>query len=539
MVTWPSETQALALQELDHVRVFVGLSNAAVRAITARVGDLNNRYQHFASITAPTLLQSMNTARVIVTAYQAADPSTGAAEVQEVSRRLEPLETAQVGAMWRISRRLVMLSNGTPWADTLSFDVDPSAPPPPQPQFPPLPPGWAIAQQQPQAPSAPKHKFSTYLDQTDETEFQEADATTLRGWNANFIADAQVKPPRQERASPLQLAAMHHKVVTLGRSPYANFATLLPYEERVSRRNKFSVPYVVHGEYRVKEQPGPASFTEWIGCFRIFKTIMRSLGQCTGSALIAYEQKIEQLNRDYPECWGLIYAAEDTMRAEELPLILERIHDLLAAQPQALPRLWNPNAPWSAVILSASEGGVVGDIAGAPKDYWEEHVIIPANRWLARGCPGAAESSAPDLQLARSLLPGGQGRSLGPGGGASDRRVRSPKRERSSSTQGGGRGRGKKRRAPKKTKGQKKRRETDRAEKDAARQANQYTSKEKGTGKGKSKGEQICFGFSKGYGPCASASPGSACKEGRKHACHVCGGNHSAKTKGCKPKGPG
>ena len=56
-----------------------------------------------------------------------------------------------------------------------------------------------------QAPTTPKHKFSAYLDQTDETEFQEADATTLRGWHAAFIADAQVKPPRQERASPLQL----------------------------------------------------------------------------------------------------------------------------------------------------------------------------------------------------------------------------------------------------------------------------------------------------------------------------------------------
>ena len=117
-----------------------------------------------------------------------------------------------------------------------------------------------------------------------------------------------------------------------------------------------------------------------------------------------------------------------------------------------------------------------------------------------------------------------------------DRRVRSPKRERSSSSQGG-RGRGKKRRGPKKTKGQRRRAENDRAEKDAARQANQNTSKEKG--KGKSKGEQICIGFSKGYGPCASASPGSPCKEGRKHACHVCGGNQSAKSKGCKPKVPG
>ena len=83
---------------------------------------------------------------------------------------------------------------------------------------PPLPPG------NPQLPlanalAAPKHKFSGFLDQADETEFQEADMQQVQRWHQDFIADAQVKPPRQERASALQLSAMHHKVVTLRRSP--------------------------------------------------------------------------------------------------------------------------------------------------------------------------------------------------------------------------------------------------------------------------------------------------------------------------------
>ena len=124
------------------------------------------------------------------------------------------------------------------------------------------------------------------------------------------------------------------------------------------------------------------------------------------------------------------------------------------------------------------------------------------------------------------------------GPGVSDHKGRSPtKRERSSSSRGG-RGKGKKRRGPKKTKGQKRRAENDRAEKEALRQAKQTSLKDTGnSGKGKGKGEQVCFGFSKGYGPCATAKPGSTCKDGRKHVCHVCGGNHSAKAKGCKEKG--
>ena len=76
--------------------------------------------------------------------------------------------------------------------------------------------------------------------------------------------------------------------------------------------------------------------------------------------MVAYERKIEQLNRDYPECWGLIYAAEDTMRAEELPLILERLQDHVATGPPVMPRLWDPNTPWSAVILTPRRPRTIG-----------------------------------------------------------------------------------------------------------------------------------------------------------------------------------
>ena len=74
-VVWPNEAQAAALLTLDHVRVFVGLNNKPVRAISARVGDLNDRYQNLAAITGPTLAQAMASGIVIETPYQAANPS--------------------------------------------------------------------------------------------------------------------------------------------------------------------------------------------------------------------------------------------------------------------------------------------------------------------------------------------------------------------------------------------------------------------------------------------------------------------------------
>ena len=93
------------------------------------------------------------------------------------------------------------------------------------------------------------------------------------------------------------------------------------------------------------------------------------------------------------------------MRMEEFPLILERLQDLATASPNGPPRLWDPNAPWSALILEPPESPA----------YWTEHVITPANPWIARGCPGAAKSNAPDLQLAASTAPFSQRSVLGSG----------------------------------------------------------------------------------------------------------------------------
>ena len=58
-VPWPTETQAQNFNTLDNIRVFVGLTNAALRSVQARVGDLNNQYTLLASISADALNQSM------------------------------------------------------------------------------------------------------------------------------------------------------------------------------------------------------------------------------------------------------------------------------------------------------------------------------------------------------------------------------------------------------------------------------------------------------------------------------------------------
>ena len=531
VVLWPTEDAARAFPNLAGVVTQQGLGAAVIRGISVRLGSLANSIPAMAQVPGDVLYRTCGVALVITTQGVpgiAAVGSPGAdgyvAEVPplpECNRNLTPIEVAQVGSVWRICRRIVFMHNGKSWLETEALDVDPMVEPPPP-----------ATQQQlqqwfpPQAPAAlPKHKFSAFLDQGDETEFLEAENVVVQGWHANFVADAQVRPPRQERASTLQLSAMFHKVVTLGRSPYANFATLCPYEEKMTRYNKFAVDYVVNGEHRIKEQPGPASFSEWIGCFRIFCTIMRSLHQGIFAALVAYERRIEQLNRDYPDCWGLIYLAEDTMRMEEFPLILERLTMRAQQSPAYPPSLWDPNAPWSAVILEAAEN----------PSYWAENVVVPANRWLASGRAGRAEQLHPDTRLARRLLPGGTG-ALITTGNHSRKRGRSRSMTPEKRKRSGSRKRQAKKRKSKRGRSPPPPRERSQKRKSARKERSRSRGREP-DGPRKSLDSQICFAFSKRFGKCAKAKEGSKCDSGRKHACHVCGGNHAAKDKGCKPAG--
>ena len=85
------------------------------------------------------------------------------------------------------------------------------------------------------------------------------------------------------------------------------------------------------------------------------------------------------------------------MGSEELSLIKARLESEAAKNPQDPPTLWDPAQPWSAVFLRAA----------TEDTYWNTHVINPANRWLAKGRPGSAESAAPDAAAARGIVPDG------------------------------------------------------------------------------------------------------------------------------------
>ena len=83
------------------------------------------------------------------------------------------------------------------------------------------------------------------------------------------------------------------------------------------------------------------------------------------------------------------------MRAEEMEIVRAKLHQrALAGNP---PTLWDAHAPWSAVFF----------FAATDETYWRQHVIDPANLWIARGRPGASTKALPDAAAAEGHLPGG------------------------------------------------------------------------------------------------------------------------------------
>ena len=101
------------LEDLDEVRQFAQLPAGALRGVTTRLGDHNNRTGALASRSVDSLTRAMAVAQVISQAHQA--PQAGpprVAEVPEIVRRLDPIETAQVGVTWGIAGALCSCGMG-------------------------------------------------------------------------------------------------------------------------------------------------------------------------------------------------------------------------------------------------------------------------------------------------------------------------------------------------------------------------------------------------------------------------------------------
>lgn len=148
--------------------------------------------------------------------------------------------------------------------------------------------------------------------------------TTSRPWQLYHrtfcpIASPKLRSTLETCYLQARLSALHRKVFMLNQPPHADFSVFTLYNKRFLKAMKYRtfLP-TMEGGYISREVPGPASYSQWLGCFRVWKTAVVMLKVIDLALLQRYETHIENLVKLLPGCWHLIANADDRGRSEHM-----------------------------------------------------------------------------------------------------------------------------------------------------------------------------------------------------------------------------
>ena len=477
MAFFPTEEEARNFKTIDAIIKWVGLIVLVVPAIEKHTGAFADLPRNMALLPPIVIKEAVKVAKLT---------EAGA------ERLLTPVEAAQIGFVWRITRRKLS-ENWASWVGIDPFEDTGGAATPPR-----------KAEETPTS-NVKKLKMAHVLDQGDESEFTVADGGHINKWFHNFVAIMHGQPDEEETPTNEQLSALNVRVAVQLGSPFADFAVFTPYARKTSRAHRFTACLPQRDGSWLTEIPGPSNFQAWLYCWRVFRVACLMLKVAHVMPLDRYQRKIEKLALQWPTAWHLVCPAEDKCRFEHFNRLKSRIEfDIALGRPA--PPMWDAGSPWSAIFLKAAEDD---------ESYWDDNIRHPAMSWLAHGSRGAPK--AREHQVAEATLAGGAA-ALAPetsaplgavstwGQGTSSKaRVRRNKRERST--------------AP-----------PNEVKKEAGTPPAKKP-KDKGEGKGgKSRarhlvdqaGTQLCFSWNFGGGTCGELAAGSPCPAGRAHKCTTC-----------------
>ena len=191
---------------------------------------------------------------------------------------LTAIQAAQVGLVWKLARRLMFVRGGGQWDDWTEEDP------------------WKTSSSHPSsterttAPIDSKKdtkertlKFTQVLDQGDDGEFEVLNEEDKMGLLQKFINTTGALPEEEEEPTIEQLSALRKKL-SLGKPPYCDFGVFVPFGRKALRASKYRtwIPTLS------KELPGPANFTQWRACYRVFTTAMIMLQESSLAPLHAY-----------------------------------------------------------------------------------------------------------------------------------------------------------------------------------------------------------------------------------------------------------
>jgi hypothetical protein len=221
---------------------------------------------------------------------------------------------------------------------------------------------------------ARKVKVAHVLDPSDNSDLPPPGPDQLEFWFSNYKQVKGGEPLVDREPTGDQIAAMHSRVVVHKMEPYGDFSLLTPHGKRFAKEMKFSswVP-MEDGTWQHVLLPGPANFSIWTSCWRVYECILIMLRDvdaqgctqmvATPNALECYYEAFALLCRENPEAWHLCVVAEDRCRSEHFP----RTWRKLAAKFGHAPT-------WSQVFEDAA----------ADDKFWDREVRRPAISDLLR-----------------------------------------------------------------------------------------------------------------------------------------------------------
>eukprot|EP00435_Cladocopium_sp_Y103_P025911 s2755_g6.t1 len=413
---------------------------------------------------------------------------------------LTPMQATQVGLVWRLARRVMAAQSNVSEAEFVDIDPwlegDTRA-------------GGDGSRSEPtpgrQSGGVKERvlKMSSLIDQQDESELLPPSSSDVDRWYQSYIVTMGSPPDESEEPTPSQLAALHKKVFIENRPPYCDFSVWTPFERRMSRIQKCRIYTPLgDGTYLQKDLPGPGSYTAWKASWNVFRAACIMLNICSMASLEAYSKQVEKLTTQWPRCWGLIYCAEDSARAERLEKWRRRL-TIEAAQNRQTPRDWDPLRPWSCIFIQVA----------ADMEFWAEKVHHPAAAWTAAGGRGAP-TVATEAAVLDVIQGGPRALQQDAEGGHANQDGRRTQANRD-------------RRAAKRKRLAAEREELTRYRSSTTTSNAKGGGTQKGKGTGKSKdqsGLELCFSWAAGKGHCADVPPGGECKGPTKrvHKCRIC-----------------
>lgn len=266
-------------------------------------------------------------------------------------------------------------------------------------------------------------------------------------------------------------------------------------DEDLYTSGRWELPVPRHTRPRFLSSVVP--FAEGVS-WRVFRCCAIMLNIINLAALELYYRHIEKLVVQYPQCWSLIYVAEDLARAERLEKHRRRL-TIEAARGRQVPPDWDEQDPWSCVFTE-----LVKDTT-----YWADRVHHPAAAWIASGSKGVPKVASEEAVITH--LPG-----------IEDNMEPEVEEHRPNHRKVIKRQKMKQRRAQD-------REELNRLRKSAGTAVKEGEQNKKGKAKGGGKGKDqsgkpLCFSWDSGSGPCGSLAPGEpcACSIKRVRKCRKC-----------------